>query len=264
MSSRKISYYTALMDRGAISFTLKRSVRKTISISVNPDLSIVVAAPINADVSSIQRRIEKRAKWIRTQQAFFESFIPTASPRQYVAGETHYYLGKQYRLKVVKSDVERVKLASGYIEVSQNGNRSPTRTKELLEQWLYTRAQIHFDRSLQRCHEKFASLELPPPRLRLRRMTKRWGSYNGRTIYLNTELIKAPMHCIDYVVMHELCHVKYRGHNKRFFDLLSRVMPDWKQRKERLEKISANFLPAVQTRGNPDGRHNSTITLNPG
>lgn len=245
-TSQRTSRHTVLNGQEKLSFTLKRSVRKTLSISVNPDLSIVVTAPINAELRSVQRRVEKRAKWIRTQQTFFESFTPTALPRRYLAGETHYYLGKQYRLKVVKGSLEEVRLANGYIEVSLNGNRSRTRTKEILEQWLNARARIHFDQSLRRCHQKLTSFEIPLPKLRLRRMTRRWGSYKGRAIYLNRELIKAPLHCIDYVVTHELCHVRYRGHNKKFFDLLSRVMPDWKQRKDRLENISANFLPAIR------------------
>ena len=94
---------------------------------------------------------------------------------------------------------------------------SKRRTKELLEAWLISRARTRFGQGLESCHYKLGKLELPLPALRLRRMTKRWGSCTRKAIYLNRDLIKAPSHCIEYVVMHELCHLKYRGHDKRFW-----------------------------------------------
>ena len=243
--SRRNSRHTVSFGRDEISFVLRRSDRKTLSISVNPDLSISVTAPRHASLDSIKRRIQIRAKWIKAQLTFFEGFIPPALPRRYVRGETHYYLGRQYRLKIVGSDREGVKLTHGIIEISQNGNRSRTRTKELLENWLTARARIRFEKSLNSCYQKLKGFDLPLPNLRLRQMKKRWGSCYAKTIYLNRDLIKAPSHCIDYVVMHELCHLKQRGHGKGFYALLSRVMPDWEQRKIRLERVSANFLPTL-------------------
>lgn len=244
--TRTTSRDTVLFGRETISFALKRSNRKTLSITVNPDLSVVVTAPRGRDIDSIKAKVRKRGRWILKQQNFFETFLPPAAPRRYVSGETHFYLGRQYRLKVVKSDHEAVKLVGGFIQVSQNGNSSRRRAKELLEAWLLSRARIRFGQSLEGCHEKLRKWQMPLPALRLRRMTQRWGSCTRQAIYLNRDLIKAPSHCIDYVLMHELCHLKYRGHDKRFYDLLSRTMPDWQQRKARLERVSASFLPASQ------------------
>src|SRR5438093_1715858 len=109
-ASRTTSRHSILFGREPILFVLKRSDRKTLSISVNPDLSIVITAPKGADLDSVKRRIRKRAKWILAQQNFFEAFLPSASPRRYVSGETHYYLGRQYRLKIIKSACEGVRL----------------------------------------------------------------------------------------------------------------------------------------------------------
>ncbi len=242
--SQITSRHSVSFGRDEISFDLKRSNRKTLSIGVNPDLSIVVTAPKTADLDSVKRRVRKRAKWILSQQNFFESFLPPASPRRYVSGETHYYLGRQYRLKIIKSDCEGVRLVGRHIEINQNGDRSKARIRELLDEWLLSRARIRFAQGVENCHHKLRKLELPLPAVRLRRMTKRWGSCTRQAIYLNRDLIKAPSHCIEYVVMHEFCHLKYRGHDKRFYDLLTRAMPDWQQRKRRLEKVSASFLPA--------------------
>src|SRR5438477_7727319 len=174
--------HSVSFGRDEISFALRRSNRKTLSISVNPDLSIVVTAPKSADLDSVKRRIRKRAKWILAQQNFFEAFLPPASPRRFVSGETHYYLGRQYRLKITKSDNEGVRLVGAYIEINQNGDRSKSRIKELLDEWLLSRARIRFAKGVENCHYKLRKLELPLPALRLRRMTKRWGSCTRQAI----------------------------------------------------------------------------------
>lgn len=243
MATRQtMSHHEVSFGRATISFEVKYSTRKTLSISVNPDLSVVVTAPRGKDIGPIKARIRKRAPWILKQQNFFEAFLPPASPRKYVSGETHFYLGRQYRIKVIKSDHEEVKLIGGFIQVWQNGNSSAQRVQSLLDGWLLTRARKRFGEVLEKCHAELLRRSVPLPALRIRKMTRRWGSCTNRAIYVNRDLIKAPSHCIDYVLTHELCHLKYRRHNKNFYELMTRVMPDWEQRKARLEKISANFL----------------------
>src|SRR6266511_4640942 len=152
--TRLASLHTVSFGQETISFTLKRSTRKTLSITVNPDLSVVVTAPRGSDIDSIKARVRKRCRWINKQQSFFEAYLPPAAPRRYVSGETHFYLGRQYRLKVVKSDHEAVKLLGGFLEVCQNGNTSRRRAEEFLEAWLLSRARIRFYQSLESCHEK--------------------------------------------------------------------------------------------------------------
>ncbi len=248
MAPSRMASHTVSFARETISFVLKRSNRRTLSITVNPDLSVLVTAPIGRNIDSIKAKVRKRSRWILKQQNYFEAFLPPATPRRYLSGETHFYLGRQYRLKIVESDHEAVKLVGGFIRVWQNGNSTRRRTKELLEAWFLSRARIRFGKSLESCHEKLRKWQMPLPALRLRRMTKRWGSCTRQAIYLNRDLIKAPSHCIDYVLMHELCHLKYHGHTERFYDLLGRVMPDWKQRKAQLERMSASFLDTQHRR----------------
>lgn len=221
-----------------ILFNLKYSNRKTLAISVNPDLSVSVTAPKGKDIALIKTKVHKRATWILEQQGYFRSFLPNTTPRQYVSGESHYYLGRQYRLKVISAEVEEVKLIGGYIHIWTKEKGDARKVKSLLDKWLLSHARAHFRKSMERCWEKFRRYATKLPQLQIRRMSKRWGSFNpSGLIYLNPDLIKAPRHCIDYVMMHELCHLKEANHGRQFYEILRAVMPDWEQRKRRLEKI---------------------------
>jgi predicted metal-dependent hydrolase len=222
-----------------ISFVLKFTARKTLAITVNPDLSVLVTAPQGKEIDAIKAKVKKRANWILKQQEYFKTFLPTTPPRQFVSGETHYYLGKQYRLKVTESNEENIKLKNGYIIISVQNKSDPIQVKSVFEKWLISRGQMHFQKSLEKCLEKFKRYEMQAPKIQIRKMSKRWGSFGRRgVVYLNPELIKSPSYCIDYVITHELCHLIFPNHSRQFYELLGRIMPDWEQRKLKLEKIN--------------------------
>lgn len=221
-----------------IRFSLSHSHRKTLAINVHSDLSVTVTAPQGTKIAVIKQKVRKRAAWILRQQNYFSQFLPPTPPRRFVSGETHQYLGRQYRLKVVESEEESVKMKGGWIYVQVRRKGDTRRIEALLDEWMLRRARERFQLSLEKCAEKLRRFKIAEPQLRIRKMTKRWGSCTARgAINLNIELIKAPSHCIDYVVTHELCHLKYPNHGKEFYSLLNRVMPDWELRKSRLEKI---------------------------
>jgi predicted metal-dependent hydrolase len=212
--------------------------RKTLAITVHPDTSVTATVPLGRTVEEIKRRVRKRARWIRKQQAFFRDFLPPVPPRRYVSGETHRYLGRQYRLKVSESVTESVKLKGAYIQVEIRRTGDAERVQTLLEGWYRLRGHAVFERSLAACRSKLNGQLLVEPKLLLRHMPKRWGSCTKRgAIYLNPELIKTPSSCIDYVVTHELCHMVHPHHGKQFYVLLRQIMPDWEQRKARLENV---------------------------
>ena len=224
---------------GFVEYQLRRSKRKTLAITVRPDASVLVTAPGGAGLEAVAARVRKRAVWIRRQQAYFTRFLPKLPPRQYVSGETHRYLGRQYRLKVVRGPDEGVKLKGRFIWVETARPERRGRVRGLVEAWYVLHARVRFRRSLAECLGRFRGL-VHEPRLLLRRMPKRWGSWTPRgSIYLNPELVLAPASCIDYVVTHELCHLAHEGHGRAFYELLRRVMPDWEERKDRLERAAA-------------------------
>jgi predicted metal-dependent hydrolase len=225
-----------------IRFTVKRSSRRTLGITVHPDLSVTVAAPAGVEAEAVREKVKRRAPWILRQREYFKAYLPAVPARRYVSGETHYYLGRQYRLKVsTDSDEEGIKLKGGYIHVRVRGGWDEGRVRNLLQGWLRDHAESHFERRLLECWDVVRKYGVDPPQMRLRKMTKRWGSCGGSgIIYLNPDLVRTPTRCIDYVITHELCHLKYQNHGEGFQRLLRRVMPDWERWKEKLEKFGGS------------------------
>ena len=225
----------------AIPFKLQRNERKRLRIEVHPDSSVVVLAPIAATTDVVLSAIQRKARWIVRQQRYFQQYEPRATEREYVSGETHLYLGRRYRLRVrAVDDTPGVKLNGRYICVYCQDASDAEEKGRLLRVWYRRHAERIFVEVLDDllAHKKLRAL--PAPQLAIRSMKKRWGSctHSGR-IVLNAELIRAPRRCIEYVVAHELCHLLVPSHSSQFTRLLASVIPDWKRRKELLERSLA-------------------------
>ena len=212
--------------------------RNRLSVTVHPDLRITAKAPTGYELEIIRRRLERRASWIARQLDFFERFQPLPTERKFVSGETHYYLGRQYRLRIRPGEKARVRLIGRFFEMElpDTGNREKVRA--IMLDWYSAHAKDLLSRRLAQYVPTFEKMGAVVPEVRYRRMKKRWGSCSDNgVIMLNTELVKAPIHCIDYVIIHELCHLLYPHHDRKFYRLLGRILPDWEERKERLEKV---------------------------
>lgn len=222
--------------RKKIEYSLLYCDRTTMEIAVHPNRTIVVKVPAQSNIELIEKKIIKRARWIIRQLNYFNQFNPRTPERCYVKGESHLYLGKQYRLKLKKGDTDNVKLTRGYFHVTSINTPTPEIAKRLLNQWYLNKAQIQFADSMDRCWQKFSYSEVDKPIIAIKRMKKRWGSFSDkRTVTLNIELIKAPKECINYVILHELCHMKYCDHSTDFYNLLNSVIPGWEKIKHKLE-----------------------------
>ncbi len=222
-----------------IPFRVECRKRKKLAITVHPDLRLEVAAPEGSVTEQVLQRVEKRAGWIFRQWRYFEQFQPTPPGRRYVSGETHLYLGRQYRLKVHERSPETVKLIGRFLHVWSSNREDCDRIKSLVHRWYREHAERVLGHRLRVCLEQSPSLKLPhEPRVTIRRMTHRWGSCTkAGNVLLNVELVKVPVHCVDYVIVHELCHLHIHNHSPAFYRLLSRCLPDWERRKRRLERF---------------------------
>lgn len=221
-----------------IEYSLSYAERLTLGIKVYPDKSVHVIAPIGTSTDKISEKVHSKAAWILRQQDFFLSFHPITPPRRFISGETHLYLGKQYRLKLVETDKESVKLHGGNITIFSKDNSNKNRIEKLLKAWFKNKADQHFSKLFQ----ELAPLAKPffsgTPTLKYRWMDKRWGSCSQKgEILLNTELIKAPKKCIEYVIIHELCHLAHLNHSAAFYELLEKLSPNWRKTKYELEKL---------------------------
>ena len=218
-----------------IEYTIEFFARKTLGIFVNPDGSVFLKAPIDSSLEQIQQKVHKRASWILRQKRFFDSFGTPTSERQYVSGESYLYLGRQYMLRVKQSQTNSVNYQNNIIEVECRDKKD---VGVLLQSWYRKRANIKFPEYAKPIIDLFSAYGVKPNRLSIRKMEKKWGycTVSG-DIYLNPRLICAPRCCIEYVIMHEMCHLVYRNHTKDFYALLSKELPHWEKWKNKLEKI---------------------------
>ncbi|RWX52891.1 M48 family metallopeptidase [Photobacterium chitinilyticum] len=217
---------------------------RKVVIKVHPDERITVMAPKSASKEEVKAAILKRVRWIWESLLEFRQQQEFISPRQYAGGETYFYLGKRYRLKLIQQEetVPSVKLKRGRLEVCYSGEYNAELIKKWVMHWYEHRAYILY-------HQRLAEL-LPKtdwvtglPNLKIMPMTRQWGSCStsGR-IMLNPHLVKAPKDCIDYVILHELCHIAEHNHSDRFWRLLTKVMPDWKANKAKLDEMAELYL----------------------
>ena len=220
-----------------IDFHLEYSNRKSLGITVTPDLSVYVKAPVDTSIEKVKEKLRKKAPWIIRQQSFFLTFLPKTPARKFVGGETHLYLGRQYRLKVIICKTESVKLKGKFIEVVATDK---SRVRQLVEEWYLQNAKSKFRAIAQPLMDNFRKHKIEPSSIILRNMPTRWGSCTPKgKIILNPELIKAPKGCIEYVIIHELCHLVHHDHTQKFIDLQTKEMTDWEKWKMKLEKLLA-------------------------
>ena len=224
-----------------IPYRIVRRSRKTMEIAVEPDTSVVVAAPVEASTEALAAKLRQRAAWILKQRRYFARFLPRTPRRRFVSGETHRYLGRQYRLKIVPHHQDCVKLLRGFIVVQTPQPRQPGIPQDLVEAWYGRCARVQFTQRVAACRRRFPEPDrFRPHGLTIRESRRRWGSMSPRgRLFLNRRLIEAPVEAIDYVITHELCHMAEPHHGAAFFKLLGRAMPDWQQRKQGLEEFMA-------------------------
>jgi predicted metal-dependent hydrolase len=221
-----------------ITYRVERMKRRRAAIEVNPDLTVIVKVPALASVSAIRSAVREKARWILRQQRFFSDLLPKTPKRRLVGGESHLYLGRKYRLRVHECHGEEaVTLSGGYLHLKIAASAARSKRVAVLQRWYLLQARRVFGERFQACLQHPAFRRIDDVHLIIRRMTRRWGSCTSRrNLVLNTELVRAPRGCIDYVITHELCHLIIPDHSRKFTNMLDRVMPDWRDRKRQLER----------------------------
>lgn len=223
-----------------IPFELRRSGRrKTLQIAVDPLGRVLVTAPLETTPVEIQRRVSKRAGWIRKQQHELSQLPAPIALKRWVAGETHYYLGRQYRIRLLRRQVREVRLVGRYFHVAVPAPREAAQVQRALLDWFRSHTRSALGRRFEACWAKARPLKVARPPLVVRTLEKRWGSCSasGRLL-LNRELVKLPVTLVDYVILHEICHLAEMHHGPKFWRLLESVLPDWQHLRDRLKQFS--------------------------
>jgi len=219
-----------------LAFTLRRSNRRTMSISVEPDQRVIVTVPVSTPDERVDTVVRRRARWIRRQQLAFGQMPPLGPLPKWVSGESHRYLGRQYRLKLIEGSEPSVKLSGGYFRVTLKQPNDRGAVQRLVDGWYRHRAREIIAERARRLIAATSWLEigdLPP--ITIKALSHRWGSTTraGR-IAFNVDIVKLPPACLDYVIAHELVHLRIANHSAAYWRMLGRVMPDWQKWRQRL------------------------------
>ena len=231
------------MERIGFDVTANPTLTDRIRIHVHPNCRVEVEAPPHKNVGDIKNSVAKRARWISKQLAQVRSARAYALPREYITGETHFYIGRRYKLLVIESleMPSEVKLQGGTIQVMlRKSDKAAIRRR--LNEWYQHRAYDYFSRRMVLVASGFSWIK-ETPEIKLVAMKKQWGSCApAGIIHLNPWLIRAPVDCIDYVIAHELCHLRERNHSQAYYMLLTRHCPDWEHRKAKLDGMAELIL----------------------
>lgn len=227
----------AAWGRHRIPFSLRRAEVKRLRIAVHPGGQVGVTAPLHATDEEVCARVSRRGDWILRQQERFELWRPRTPPRQYLSGETHLFLGRQVRLQVLDGDKPDVKLADDRLVVRVVEPSERVEVRGRVEAWYGAQARKVLRERYTQQQAVWRRHDIDPPRLIVRSLSNRWGSLTAAgNLVLNADLVRASPHLIDYVIAHEVAHVKHADHGVEWCRLLERVMPDWQCRKRELEQ----------------------------
>lgn len=218
-------------------YAIRRSARrkKTVAVTVDPSGDVLLVAPEHFSTSRLDAVVRRKAAWIVQRLRHLQSHDPPSSPREFVSGESVLYLGRHYRLKVHSNATGEAKLRGGWLHVpAPAGAQRTSHVRTALVSWFRRHAA---ERLPERVQAWRARAGVETPHVVIADQQKRWGSCDrSGTIRLNWRIIQAPMRLVDYVVVHELVHLRHRGHGPDYWQALGRVMPDYERRREDLRQ----------------------------
>lgn len=226
-----------IIEMADLKVEVERKWIRNIYLRVSPtDARIRVSAPMLMSERAIRQFVLAKEAWIRQRlRRVGERQSPT--PREYLSGELHYYMGQGYRLQVVHGNgPARVERADDQIILYIRKGATKEQREVAMREWYRAEMKALIAVLVARWE---AVIGVKARRISIKRMRTIWGSCNHRThdINFNLELMKKPLHCIEYVVVHELLHIIVRLHNDEFKALLTRYLPNWRETKRELNLL---------------------------
>jgi predicted metal-dependent hydrolase len=220
-----------------IEFKVIYSRRRSIGISVLPDSSVIVRVPHLTSLKTINRIVNDKYSWVLKHRDNYKNLNNSSPKKSYKSGEAHLFRGKEHILRIVKSGKPYILFSDDIIEIGTDKTDDPAAVKRLLYKGYKNEAISHFPEFMSKVLTAHENQHFKPAGLVIRTMKRRWGSCSGKgKITLSTELIKLDDLFIQYVITHELCHLKHHNHGPDFYKLLSELFPEWKSVRKELRK----------------------------
>lgn len=224
-----------------IQYQLIRKPVKNINLRIRPDGSIFVSADYEVPLECIEDFIKKKQQYIFStlDECKKKQEFTFHKKRRYVSGENYDILGRSLRLMVLEGKPESVSADGVFVYLTVSRKEDYARKEQLMNAWMSSLQAEIFDRICKETYQIFRKYGVPYPLLRTRYMVAKWGSCQPEKgiITLNSKLIEAPRNCIEYVILHEFVHFIYPNHSAEFYDMMTVLMPDWKDRKNELERM---------------------------
>jgi len=223
-----------------IYFYVQRKKVKNLNLKVNADQKVIISIPMRMPIETAKNFIKKKIKWIKKQQEFYKKIPQKKESKEFKNGEKVYLLGKEYELKIKKDKINNINITNQNIEllIKEKYINNEEYIKKTYDKWLREYALNIFKKRVQEYQEKLSNYGIKNPNIEVRKTKAIWGSCTPmrNKVTFNLNLIKTPMYCIEYVVLHELAHFEYQNHSKNFYKFVEKFMPDWKKRKKILDE----------------------------
>ena len=219
--------------------------RKNATLSVYPLKLVEIRVPSNLEQDHIQNLVRKKAHWVMKQILWFDEIVQMDTIKEHVNGESYLYLGRQYRLKIIKNhEKPQAKLIGKYLTVwlPENipKNKEKKTAKAAIWKWYREQANKKIAETIKTYSKK---LGISQPTYKIKNQYKRWGSCTKKDeLIFNFRIAMAPIALLQYIVAHEMCHIKNKDHSNKFWKQLQTIMPDYEQRKERLRKEGTQYV----------------------
>ena len=229
-----------LLDR-EIEYDLQRKRVKNINLRIKPDRTITVSANPRVPENRIEKFIfEKQEFVLRALEKYGKMQKSLPRPKQYIDGETVKVFGQDLTLKVFLSKKNHVEKDGSFIKLYVRSIDDLSLKKKVLDKWLYKQVEEIVTSICEKVYPLFKNYSGDFPTIKFRKMTSRWRSCNfvRKILTFNYALINAPVECVEYVVYHEFTHFIEPNHSKKFYLALSNFLPEYKERKKKLQKIS--------------------------
>ncbi len=213
-----------------IEYSVQYSRRRTLGISVHPDKGVIVRVPVGTPGRIIKGIVEEKAEWIRKVQKQHSSLTKIDQDNRFEDGESILFMGEKNLLRVVPSDDYYIRRSDHVIEIGFAGEPDPQIIRAILESWYKVVAMPVFTKLFHEILLKYKEFNFMPSGFAVRAMKKRWGSctITGK-IAISADLIRLDKIYAEYVIIHELCHLKHHNHSPEYYNMLNKVYPDWKR-----------------------------------
>lgn len=242
MASELREHSEVQFGRTLIDYGIRRSQRrKTVAVTVLPTGRVVLTAPTDTSITRLDNVVKNKARWIAGRLRHIRPVAGPAAPKEFLTGESFFYLGRQYRLRVLAGKAEGVKLDAGRMvvetEAGLGADARAARVRALLVGWYRGRAQQRLSVRAAYWAERIG---VPSPMVLVREQELRWGSCSSTgVVRFNWRVIQAPSRLVEYVVAHELLHLRHPDHTKAFWAALGSVLPDAEARRASLREFGS-------------------------